>query len=273
MATTENNTTLAAAIDALGSDTFAAALLDFIRATADFDSSVIMAYPESGDLNVLHNDLHEGDQSGFGGPYRDGLWLLSPTHLAAKAGLRGFFPILELAPDNFEESQYYALYYQSSGVVDHSIYLLESGDDCPLAISMERTGNMQPFTDGERRGLSAITETVAALVRQHWKSAQSAGETQKSALHQQVEMVLLQFGTSVLTPREREVVQLVLRGYPSKRIATALGISGQTEQVHRKNIYQKLGLSSHNELFSLFFDALVQPHTPQIDPLAALLSK
>ena len=100
---------LPATIDKLDKEDFPSALLDFIRGAAQFDSAVIMAYPESGSLSVLHNALHKGDQKGFGGPYRDGLWLLSPTYLRAKSGLRGFFPLMELAPDNFRESEYYAL--------------------------------------------------------------------------------------------------------------------------------------------------------------------
>ena len=265
--------TLPAAIDALGSDDFSEALLEFVRAAADFDSAVIMAYPESGSLNVLHNALHEGDQSGFGGLYRDGLWLFSPIYLSAKAGLRGFFHIMDLAPDNFRESEYYSLYYSSNGVIDHTIFLLESGDGTPLAISLERTDRMSVFSRGERRRLNAITETLAALARQQWKSALSFGEMKETGLHRQVQTVLQQFGSSCLTPRERDVVQWVLRGYPSKLVARELGISTQTEQVHRKNIYQKLGLSSHNELFSLFFDALVQPCDSNTDPLLALLNR
>ena len=105
---------------------------------------------------------------------------------------------------------------------------------------------------------------------QHWKSTVSSGALDETGLHQHVQTVLQQFGTSVLTPRERDVVQLLLKGYPSKRVARELGISGHTEQAHRKNIYQKLDLSSHSELFSLFFDALVQPCDSDADPLVAL---
>jgi DNA-binding CsgD family transcriptional regulator len=266
-------TALAAAITALGTDDFPPALLEFLHCVADFDSSVIMAYPESGSLNVLYNALHEGDQSGFGGPYRDGLWLLSPTYLSAKAGLRGFFNIMDLAPDNFRDSEYFALYYRSSAVVDHTVFLLESGDGTPLAISLERTARMPTFSPQDTLRLKAVAGTIAALGRQHWKSALPPGEIDETGLHLKVQRVLQQFGTHFLTPRERDVVQLVLKGYPSKKIALELGISGQTEQVHRKNIYQKLGLSSHNQLFSLFFDALVQPCDSDSDPLTALLDR
>lgn len=268
----KNYSALPTAINMLGSDAFAPALLEFVRTAADFDSGVIMAYPETGSLMVLHNALHEGDQSGFGGPYRDGLWLLSPLYLSAKAGKRGFFHILDLAPKNFAKSEYYALYYSSNGVIDHTIFLLESGDGTPIAISLERTGEMPAFSKHERQQLGAISDTIAALVRQHWKTTKDSRKHTETGLHRQVQTVLQQFGSSYLTPRERDVVQLILKGYPSKQIARELGISTQTEQVHRKNIYQKLGLSSHNQVFSLFFDALVQPCDDDTDPLIALLS-
>lgn len=258
-------------IDTLGTEAFPQALLDFIHAAAPFDSAVIMAYPESGSLRVLHNALHEGDQKGFGGPYRDGLWLLSPTYLRAKSGLRGFFPLMELAPDDFRESEYYELYYRSSGVIDHTLFLLESGDRTPIAVSLERTQRMKPFSKQELAQLANTTRTVAALIRQQWKSDLGRGNRTEATLHQQVESVLLRFGCSILTPRELDVVQLVLKGYPSKLAAKTLGISGQTEQVHRKHIYQKLGLSSHSELFSLFFDALAQADSDGLDPLIAVL--
>ena len=261
------------AIDALGTDGFAPALMELVRAAADFDSGVIMAYPESGSLKVLHNALHAGDQSGFGGLYRDGLWLLSPIYLSAKAGLRGYFHIMDLAPENFASSEYYDLYYSSNGVVDHTIFLLQGGDGTPLAISLERTAKMVPFSTADRLRLQQINGILAALARQHWKSVPGVAELKETGLHGQVQSVLQQFGSAFLTPREREVVQLILKGYPSKQIARELGISGQTEQVHRKNIYQKLGLSSHNGLFSLFFDALVQPSEAGVDPLSVLLKK
>ena len=60
------------------------------------------------------------------------------------------------------------------------------------------------------------------------------------------------FGRKLLTPRECEAVNLVLRGYSSKSISQALGISPGTVKVHRENIYAKLGVSSQAELFNMF---------------------
>jgi DNA-binding NarL/FixJ family response regulator len=47
--------------------------------------------------------------------------------------------------------------------------------------------------------------------------------------------------TSVLTHREREVVQLLAEGRTNKDVAEGLGISVRTVETHRNNIMRKLG--------------------------------
>ncbi len=51
-----------------------------------------------------------------------------------------------------------------------------------------------------------------------------------------------------LTPREREVVQLLAEGKSSKEVAVSLGISVNTTETHRSNILRKLELHSLPEL-------------------------
>jgi DNA-binding NarL/FixJ family response regulator len=53
---------------------------------------------------------------------------------------------------------------------------------------------------------------------------------------------------SRLTPREREIVQLLAEGKSNKEIAVALNISVKTAETHRANIMNKLGLHSVTEL-------------------------
>lgn len=48
---------------------------------------------------------------------------------------------------------------------------------------------------------------------------------------------------SLLTPREREILELVGRGCSSRHIADQLIISQHTVETHRRNICSKLGLS------------------------------
>jgi DNA-binding NarL/FixJ family response regulator len=53
---------------------------------------------------------------------------------------------------------------------------------------------------------------------------------------------------SVLTPREREILQLIAEGLTAKEIAVKLGFSLNTALVHRKNIMRKLDIHKQAEL-------------------------
>jgi DNA-binding NarL/FixJ family response regulator len=53
---------------------------------------------------------------------------------------------------------------------------------------------------------------------------------------------------SRLTPREREIVQLLAEGKSSKEVAVALGLSVKTAETHRSNIMRKLELHSVSDL-------------------------
>ena len=76
----------------------------------------------------------------------------------------------------------------------------------------------------------------------------------------------------MLTQRETQILQLVLRGYAVKYIAQKLEISPETIKHHRKNIYAKLDINSQAEMFHLFIDSLrmVTPDSPP-DPLTNYL--
>jgi DNA-binding NarL/FixJ family response regulator len=52
----------------------------------------------------------------------------------------------------------------------------------------------------------------------------------------------------LLTPREREVLQHIARGYMYKEIAAQLGISTKTVEAHVSAVLRKLQLSSRHEL-------------------------
>jgi FixJ family two-component response regulator len=54
-----------------------------------------------------------------------------------------------------------------------------------------------------------------------------------------------------LTPRETEVMHLVLKSAPNKRIAADLGISIKTVELHRANVMAKMQAASPSELVRL----------------------
>jgi DNA-binding CsgD family transcriptional regulator len=60
-----------------------------------------------------------------------------------------------------------------------------------------------------------------------------------------------------LTPREKEIVWLMLRGYPTSMIAKALAVSPGTVKNHRYRIYFKLDITTEREMFSRFLNDIL----------------
>jgi FixJ family two-component response regulator len=58
-----------------------------------------------------------------------------------------------------------------------------------------------------------------------------------------------------LTPREREVLEMVLAGTPNKQIAAELSIGVKTVEAHRKQLMQKMGVRRAVELARLVMRA------------------
>lgn len=57
-----------------------------------------------------------------------------------------------------------------------------------------------------------------------------------------------------LTPREREVVNLIARGYSYRETAKRLGISVKTLESHMGHISEKLSVASRHELAALAYE-------------------
>jgi DNA-binding NarL/FixJ family response regulator len=86
-----------------------------------------------------------------------------------------------------------------------------------------------------RRDKTYFTSKVAAMVLEGYL---------KGGTH----AVAVTLGRDRLTPREREVVQLLAEGKSTKEVAVALGLSVKTAETHRSNIMRKLQLHSVSDL-------------------------
>jgi RNA polymerase sigma factor (sigma-70 family) len=73
-------------------------------------------------------------------------------------------------------------------------------------------------------------------------------EKHRRLLQERKEMKTLRARLETLTPREREVFGLVVRGMLNKQIAFDLGISEKTVKVHRARVMEKMGAESLADL-------------------------
>ena len=73
----------------------------------------------------------------------------------------------------------------------------------------------------------------------------------------------LQGRLDCLTPREQEVLLLVITGHPNKAIATQLGLSDMTVKVHRSQIMRKMRAKSQIELVRMADKLGISPSIPE----------
>lgn len=89
--------------------------------------------------------------------------------------------------------------------------------------------------DALRHDKTYFTSKVAAMVLEGYLKGGAPG-------------VPVTPGRNRLTPREREIVQLLAEGKSTKEVAVALGLSVKTAETHRSNIMRKLQLHSVSDL-------------------------
>jgi FixJ family two-component response regulator len=68
-----------------------------------------------------------------------------------------------------------------------------------------------------------------------------------------------------LTPREREILELMTRGKPNKVMAADLGVSQRTVEIHRARVMEKMGASSLAQLVRMVMD-IDQPGSVELPP-------
>ena len=62
-----------------------------------------------------------------------------------------------------------------------------------------------------------------------------------------------------LTPREKEVMELVVQGHLNKNIAALIGTTEKTVKVHRGRVMKKMGVRSVAELVRLTSKVIAEP--------------
>jgi FixJ family two-component response regulator len=135
------------------------------------------------------------------------------------------------------------------------IIFITAHGDIPMTVRAMKAGAVEfltkPFRDQDL--LDAI---------------QVALEQDRAKRQQEEEMATLRQRWESLTPREREVLPLVVSGLLNKQIAGEIGTSETTVKVHRGQLMRKMGADSLAELVRLA-ERIGIPNTKRLGPTIA----
>jgi len=247
---------IADAISAQDAASLTDALVRSIGLVVDHEGTCLIAFHNDARPEVLHHTLEPAGRKHYLERYLAGPYLLDPLYqLAMRKTKPNLCRFRDELPDRFRSSEYYHQYCERTHLLDEMDFLAEVSAATTLVLVVGRRARM--FNRTELHGLALIEPTVQACLRQIWGRHNSRRNQETvDDVHRRLTQCFEGFGRSVLTRREREISQLLLRGHSSKSVARELKIAPGTVMVHKRNLFGKLGISSQYELFSLFIDDL-----------------
>jgi two-component system, LuxR family, response regulator FixJ len=126
------------------------------------------------------------------------------------------------------------------GAVIPVIFITGHGD-VPMAVEAMQAGAFD-FLQKPFRDQDLIDRIQKALEKDR---ANRAVLNERSLIRKRLES---------LTPREREVLEMVSSGKPNKIMAAELGVSQRTVEIHRGRVMEKMGASSLAQLVRMVLD-------------------
>lgn len=240
------------AVLAIGRPDFPNVLIDTLRRHADVGHCMVFALSRAGAATCLLDAGNIPTGGDLGAAYAGQFHEFDPNRDALFEG-EGAAPILlpAFAPRMYG-ARYRKIFFHDSGIVDKCATAIWIGDTC-FYVNFYRITTQGRFSAAQRERLQMIAPAIGASVARHFQSS----TTPSPSL---AELFATRAPLSNLTPREQEVCCRILLGLSSEAISQGLGISLHSTLTYRKRAYQRLGISSQNELFAIVLGLLAGPH-------------
>ena len=240
------------AIRAIGTPAYLDRLVDLVAAQVLHDKVTVVRYSATQRPEFVS---WQNLEDRFVASYLDTFYVVDPFYADWRQNRRPGVVSLRRTSD-LATGPYIADFLGGTGIVDELGLLLEDGGDWCLGIFLDRSRHVYRSNEIDR--LAEFYPLVDAIHRQDLRHRPAdfrrTSQSTVSALPPGVPSRFLEghprLGT--LTPREREVLTLILSGQTGSAIARALRIEPGTVKNHKRKIYAKFGIASERELFVEF---------------------
>jgi len=242
--------------DRVGKPDFYPALLAALAAHLNADLPMMMRYSTQ---NAPEYILHDGLEPEHMELYRRGLYRVDPIYrLCRNERGQGVKDLTEISTPEELTGDYFKIFLRLTGMADDLAVLFPVEDRASLGLVFERRTR---FLRDEIAEMRALFPLLDSLHRLH----QTLSRPAESRRHQDPGLPPIDYRKAVdaylraeLTPRERDIVGLILLGYPTAKIAARLKLSVNTIKNHKKRMYNKLDITTERELFLGFVNFLFE---------------
>jgi DNA-binding CsgD family transcriptional regulator len=251
---------LARVADVVGETGFYGELLKVFGRRLGADLSMVMRYSRR---HAPEYVIHDGLKREHIELYLRGLYRLDPIYrLCRQRRVRGIRDLATVSTQDDRSGDYFSLFLQLTGMADDLVMLLPVDAETSIGILYERRTQFRAREIAELRGLFPLIDSLHQLHQRLAPGTPMDDSAPKPGLRPiNHEAALGSFLRHELTPRERDILHLVLIGYPNAKIAERLGLSVNTVKNHKKRMYLKLDITTERELFLAFVNFLLTGRT------------
>ncbi|MBJ9975206.1 helix-turn-helix transcriptional regulator [Pseudomonas sp. S75] len=250
-------------VTAIGSAHLGRHLCALLEDKVSYDMSCLYLFRFDQPAELLHDGYNDQVSARTLKAYSRGGYLLDPFYVASThRHPGGLWRMSELAPDSFFASGFaispdlHPCVSSTHGTqIDEIGYIVHLQGRAALVFSVMKAQRRGLFTDAEVAYLKGLDPLIRAVLEQHGR--QLPHQLDSSEVDSKLESAFVG-ALGQLTDAQRYIAKLLLQGHSNASIAAELGISEGTVKVHKHNLYQRLEISSHAELFRLFISYLAQ---------------
>ena len=256
---------LARVADCVGGAAFYGELLKAFGKHLAADLSMVMRYSRRNAPEYL---IHDGLESEHMDMYLRGLYRVDPIYrLCRQRRVQGVKDLAAVSTPADRTGDYFNVFLRLTGMADDLVMLLPLDAETYVGVVYERRTLFSSYELGEMRTLFPLIESLHRVHQRLIRTPSTSNAVGRGKQETEVpergllpidhKAALGSFLRLELTPRERDIVHLILMGYPNIKIAERLKLSVNTVKNHKKRMYLKLDITTERELFLAFVNFLI----------------
>lgn len=251
---------------ALGDASFDERLMAFLNKVVPVDHCAVFTFDPKGRADHLftHSKMPKEKAENLAADYVSGLFTDDPNFptldTLRKSGTKQK-RIIPLSGTPEYEPSYRNHFFDQVDLIDKASTVIKL-DKGIVYCNFYRLRESGRFSADDWQRLNNLLPLVTGLISAHYRltynstsdPAASHRQTSQSMVHSVISRAMPPFDR--LTGREREVAERILLGYTAEATGLDLGIASSSVATYRKRAYEKLGITSQNDLFSLCLAAI-----------------